>query len=139
MHPALMLALMLHVVMLPVAPANARENRVLLDATIWVMPSEVYRVCLDVPTGTLGATARLMQEDGQAATEAVDVRIARYLSRADAPDITLIASTLEAARVAPVIGGLHCVMLNHRLSSQPGAPLPSRPQLVALRITVDPS
>ena len=49
MYPALVLALTLHVLMQPVAPATAREGRVLLDATIWVMPDEVYRVCLDVP------------------------------------------------------------------------------------------
>ena len=138
MHPALVLTLTLHLLVLPMAPVTARESRVLLDATVWVVPDEVYRVCLDVPSGTLAATAQLVPGDGQAATEAVDVRIARYLGRADAPDITLVASARGAATVAPVISGLHCLMLNHRIPSWPGAPPPSHSQLVAVRIALTP-
>jgi hypothetical protein len=135
------------VLLLSVTPARAAEGRVVLDATLLVIPGEVYRMCMDLPPGTVAATTRLVHVEGatdrngrpQLSDFPIDVELSAYRGQEDTPGVHTTATDAEAVAITPIPGGLYCLSLMNRATIPPGETGIWQSQRLALKLTLESS
>ena len=144
MRYALALVALLCALLPSASIAKASQSRVLLDATILVVPGYPVEMCMMVEPGTMAVTSRLVHREGTTTADGrpleggfpIDIDVYPYRGRSDMPSIRTTATQAEALAITPILGGLYCLALRNGAYVAPDQNPNFSGQFVALRITV---